>query len=1092
MGPLRLALLGGFQATVGSGPPLNVPTRKAQALLAYLAMQPGQASTREKLAALLWGDLDGDRARSNLRQTLFALRRSLSPAVPSYLLSEGEIVRLAPTEVDVSAFEKSASEGTPEALENAAVLCRGDLLDGFAISEAAFEEWLANERERLRAIAIQVLTRLLNQQATAGATSKAIQTALQLLARDPFQEIVHRTLMGLYAGQGRRAAALKQYQLCVDLLQRELGVEPEPETRSLYQAILQSRNVQRAGTPATDQPTIALPFLEEHGPDSGGASKYKIVGRDHELKYLRNALHEGWQSRGTTVALFGEAGIGKTCIVREIVREATERGGRILLGRCHESEQILPFGPWVDAVRRGGALNDPDAVGLDRTWRAELARLFPEAVDSVWEFPNKPADYLRLFEAMARLVDGLARQYPLLLVFEDMHWADEMSLRLLSFIGRRVPHWRSLVVFTARSEQVADVPALRQVMQELRSEQVVTEFNLSRLSRDDTKTLVRGIKHADAKGTTSAFADQVWIASEGNPFMIVESCRALQSGATTPTHHIPLPERIRHMLTDRLDRLGSASRSLVAVAAIIGRDFDFGVVQRATDLDETEAASAVEELVRRGVLRAAGERFQFVHDWMREVADAQVRPPIRTILHRKVGAALEGQHADEIEAHYAALGLHYEQGEVWQKAVVFLRHAGLQAATRTAHRDAANFFERALGALARLPKSRDKAELAIDIRFDLRNSCAPRGKLILSSLREAQAMAEGLSDKYRLARTLGYMTEQMFMVGDYQAAISTGERALALAKDCDDLAIKVTTSRHVARTYYALGEYPQATRRLQRLLKTLTGDLLQERFDSPPIASVSARMYLAWCLGDVGRFSDGLATAAEALAIAEAADHPLSIVNACLGLGLVHLEQGNVATAITALKRSLSVINEWDLATFFPVGASALGTALVTANRADEAIPLLEKAVSAADLEGRIESQSIRVGALANCYAHVGRRAEAIQLGLRAVALARGHQERAREARVLRLLGELHAQGQEARPSDSETYYRQGLALADELGMRPLAAHCHLGLATLLESMSPRRGDAEFHSSMANQLYRKMDMLGWLERNAKSYSHSRV
>ena len=1091
MGPLRLALLGGFQATIGSGPSLNVPTRKAQALLAYLSMQPGQASTREKLAGLLWGDLDSERARNNLRQTLFALRRSLSSAAPSYLFSDGEIVRLASTEVDVIAFEKCTSEGTPDALEKAATLCRGDLLDGFAISEVAFEEWLANERERLRAIAIQALTKLLTLQVKAGASSKAMQTALQLLARDPFQEIVHRTLMGLYAGQGRRAAALKQYQSCVDLLRRELGVEPEPETRSLYQAILQSRNVQRAGATATEPPTTPLPFLEEHSRASEGAPQYKIVGRDRELQRLRDALHEAWRSHGTTVALVGEAGIGKTRIVQDIVREATGRGGRVLVGRCYESEQILPFGPWVDAVRRGGIFNDGEVVGLDRTWRTELARLFPEAAVTGPEHPNEPADYLRLFEAMARLLDSLALQHPLLLVFEDMHWADEMSLRLLSFIGRRVLHWRSLIVLTARSEELADVPAFRQAMQELRGEHGVTELNLSRLSRNDTQALVRGMKHTDAKGTSLAHEDQVWRASEGNPFMAVESCRALQSGATTPTDHIPLPERIRHLLTDRLDRLGGTSRSLVAVAAIIGRDFDFGMLQCATNLDETEAASAVEELVRRGVLRAAGERFQFVHDWMREVADAQVRSPTRAILHRKVGAALEDLHADELEPHYAALGLHYEQGEAWRKAAVYLRRSGHQAATRTAHRDAVNFFERALSALARLPKSKETAELAIDIRFDLRNSRAPRGELMMSSLQEAQAMAEGLSDKHRLARTLGYMTEQMFMVGDYREAISTGERALALAKECGDLAIKVTTNRQVARTYYALGDYQQATRRLQRLLKSLTGDLLHERFDSPPIASVSARMYLAWCHGDLGRFADALATAEEALAIAEAADHPLSIVNACLGLGLVHLERGDVATAILTLERNLLIIHEWDLATFFPIGASAMGTALVMANRAAEAILLLERAVSAADSRGRIEGQSIRIGALANCYAHVGRGAEAIQLGLRALALARKHHERGREARVLRLLGELHMREQGQRRGEGETYYRQGLALAEELGMQPLTAHCHFGLANLLELLR-RSGDAQIHRSVATQLYRDMDMPCWLKRIEMPRSNSRV
>lgn len=744
MGQLRLTLLGGFRATVGEAPPLKVPTRKAQALLAYLAVQPGQASTREKLAGLLWGDLDIDRARSNLRQTLFAIRRGLTPATPPSLVSEGETVQLGPepVDVDVITLEQCARDGTPQALEKAATLCRGDFLDGFVVSEAPFEEWLTNERERLRAIAMQVLIKLLTYQEKVGATSEAVQTALQLLAHDPLQEMAHRALMEMYSRQGRRAAALKQYQSCVDLLQRELGVEPEPETRALYEAIIRRRNVQTAGAVAIEPPTTSPSILKEQSAASGAAHQNRIVGRDRELVRVRDALDEAWQSRGTIIALVGEAGIGKTRIVQEVMRETAERGGRVLLGRCYESEQILPFGPWVDAVRRGGVLNDREAVvGLDRAWRDELARLFPEAADAGPDRPSEPAEYLRLFEAMARLLAGLAVRQPLLLVLEDLHWADEMSLRLLSFIGRRVPQWRGLIVVTGRAEEMMDAPALRQAMQELRNEPGVAELTLSRLSRDDTQMLVRSLKHAGAKETPLPYADHVWSASEGNPFMIVESCRALQDRAPTLTDHIPLPDRIRHLLTDRLERLSSASRLLVAVAAIIGRDFDFAILQRAADLDENKAAAAVEELVRRGVLRAAGERFQFVHDWMREVADAQVGSPTRTIFHGKVGSALEELYANELEAHYAMLGFHYEHGASWKKAVLYLRRAGLQAATRTAHKEAVSFFERALAALARLPKSNDTAEVAIDIRFDLRNSRAPRGELMMSSLQEAQVMA---------------------------------------------------------------------------------------------------------------------------------------------------------------------------------------------------------------------------------------------------------------------------------------------------------------------------------------------------------------
>src|SRR5262245_1793014 len=242
MARLTLLLLGGFQARLGLDPPLLLPA-KAQALLAYLALRPGQTHPRDKLAALLWGATDDEHARSSLRHTLFDIRQTVRGVSPDPLLSVGKTVALRSDalDVDVRTFEQLIAEGTPAALEQAAALYQGDLLEGLSVDEPPFEEWLLAERERLRELALEALARQLAHQAKSQATERAIQTALRLLALDPLQEPVHRTLMRLYARQGRRSAALKQYQVCLGVLRRELRAEPEPETRRLYQDILQQR-----------------------------------------------------------------------------------------------------------------------------------------------------------------------------------------------------------------------------------------------------------------------------------------------------------------------------------------------------------------------------------------------------------------------------------------------------------------------------------------------------------------------------------------------------------------------------------------------------------------------------------------------------------------------------------------------------------------------------------------------------------------------------------------------------------------------------------------------------------------------------------
>jgi DNA-binding SARP family transcriptional activator len=211
--------------------------------LSYLALHPGHVYLRDKLVSLLWGDVGREQARHSLSQTLFTLRKALPPAAALVLLVDGETIGLDRTavDVDVVTFEELLVEGTPTALARAAALYRGELLEGFALGEETFEEWLRAERLRLSELAVGALTRLADHQVDAGASETAIQTASRLLEFDPSREETHRTLMRLYSRQGRVGAALRQYQSCVGVLRRELGTEPEPATQALYRQILPLR-----------------------------------------------------------------------------------------------------------------------------------------------------------------------------------------------------------------------------------------------------------------------------------------------------------------------------------------------------------------------------------------------------------------------------------------------------------------------------------------------------------------------------------------------------------------------------------------------------------------------------------------------------------------------------------------------------------------------------------------------------------------------------------------------------------------------------------------------------------------------------------
>lgn len=298
MPPLKLALLGGFQARVGDGPSLAFPTRKGQALLAYLALKRAQPQPRDKLASLLWGETGEEQSRNSLRQTLFNIRRTLADAAAS-LVIEGETLMLAPDVwVDALWFDQLAAEGTPAALEQAAALYTGDLLEGLSLREPPFEDWLLVERERLRERAFEVLARLLRHQAETGATEPAIHTAARLLALDPLQEAVHRMLMRLYLRQGRRGAAQRQYQACVEVVQRELSVEVEPETRQLFQEITHR--------PATDVMSDVPWFEEIRGPRETGRPSVLLV----EDERVTRTLLERFLSDGGYEVVVAENGAG--------------------------------------------------------------------------------------------------------------------------------------------------------------------------------------------------------------------------------------------------------------------------------------------------------------------------------------------------------------------------------------------------------------------------------------------------------------------------------------------------------------------------------------------------------------------------------------------------------------------------------------------------------------------------------------------------------------------------------------------------------------------------------------------------------------
>jgi tetratricopeptide (TPR) repeat protein len=451
----------------------------------------------------------------------------------------------------------------------------------------------------------------------------------------------------------------------------------------------------------------------------------------------------------------------------------------------------------------------------------------------------------------------------------------------------------------------------------------------------------------------------------------------------------------------------------------------------------------------------------------------------RRALHQAVGEAIEELYQDRLEEHYGELAHHFSQSETWDKALAYHRQAGIQAFARSSLREALAGFEQALAALHHLPEREETCEQAIDLRLEMRNVLIALGDFgrMFELLGEAEALAKTLEDPRRLGWVSAYLSPYFSNTGDQDHAIETGQRALAIATASGDFALEMMATFFLGLTSLALGHYQQQAQYHRRNVEALQGQWRHERFGEPGLPSVFCRAYLDWGLAELGAFVEGLVRGEEAIQIAETVDQPFTLSHAYLGVGLVHLRKGDLQPAIAVLEQSLGACQTGDIQLLLPWVASSLGYAYALSGRLAEALPLLERAVEQSAAMKLMNHHPLWMAYLGEAYLLAGLLEDASTLARRALALSRAHKEQGHEAYALRLLGEI-ATARDS-PTEGESYYRQALALADELGMRPLQAHCHRGLGSLYAKIGQRE-QARAEVVIAIELYKAMDMTFWL------------
>ena len=826
-----------------------------------------------------------------------------------------------------------------------------------------------------------------------------------------------------------------------------------------------------------------------------------LVGRERELATLRERFGEVKAGRGQVVGIAGEAGMGKSRLVLEFRRALAQAGEAVtwLEGHCISFGQASPFLPLIEQLRENFHIDEfdgePEIIakveqGMRRMGELEVYipairyLLSVDPGDAALAAMDGPARRRQLFAAIRALSVRGARLRPLVLVVEDLHWIDTSSEEFLNFMLDAVAGVPLLLLVTYR---IGYTPLFG-------SRSFYTTLTLHSFSEAETLAMaghVLGIAQFPAELQTALMEK-----AEGVPLFIEEVTKTLldlgvlqrePSGYRLVKNlsEVSVPDTIQGIIMARLDRLGDDGKRTVQLASVIGRQFLVRLLARVAGLSNRlegllRELQALEIIYEQGLLPEPA--YIFKHAVIQDVAYNSLLMQRRKALHQAVGEAIEELYQDRLEEHYAELVHHFSKGEVWDKALAYCRQAGERALERSAHREAVGYFEQALSALLYLPEQRDIREQAIDLRLALRTALRPLGDngRILAVLREAEALAATLDDPRRLGQVSTFLSAQFRMMGAYDQAIAAGQRAREFATATREVVLYALANQHLGIAYHDQGDYRQAIDCFGQIVMALEGVRQRERFGDL-LPAVIARAQLATCHAELGAFVEGLAFGEEGLRIAEAVEHSGSLMYAAWGVGLLWLRQGDLPRALPLLERAVGLCQEVDFPGYFPRIAAALGAAYALCGRVADTVPLLTQAVEQTMTPEWAGLQALCCLSLGETQVLAGRLEEAHTLAEHTLLLTRKHQERSHQAYALRLLGEIAARRDPPDVVQAEAFYRQALALTEELGMRPLQAHCHCGLSTLYARIGQRQ-QARAELSTAMELYRAMDMTFWLAR----------
>jgi class 3 adenylate cyclase/tetratricopeptide (TPR) repeat protein len=827
----------------------------------------------------------------------------------------------------------------------------------------------------------------------------------------------------------------------------------------------------------------------------------RFVGRDAELEQLRRAQQLAGDGHGQVAAAVGEAGVGKSRLVYEFTHSHRLHGWLVLESASVSYGKATSYLPVIDLLKGYFKIQDRDDLRqvrekvtgklltlnrtLEPTLPALLALLDVPADDASWQALDPGQRRQRTLDAVRRLLLREAREQPLLLVFEDLHWIDAETQALLDSLVESLGSARLLLLVNYRPDY----------QHPWGSKTSYSQLRLDALPIESAGELL-DVLLGDEPGLAPL---KQLLVKRGNPFFLEETVRTLvetkalagergRYRLTQPVQAVQIPPTVQAMLAARIDRLPPEDKRLLQVASVVGKDVPLVLLQAIAELPEEALRRGLDRLQAAEFLDETGLfpdlEYSFKHALTHEVTYGGLLQERRRELHARVVDAIERAHPDRLGEQIERLAHHALRGELRDKAVHYLRQAGAKAAARSALQDALVWLEQALGVLEALPESQSTLEQAFEIRLDLRPVLNLLGEIrpALERLRQAEILAERLNDDRRRGYVCALMTTVHSLLGELDEALVTGTRALEIAGRLGDLRLRIPTTTYLEQAHYYRGEYERVVELATDNLAALPADRVYEYYGLTAPPSVYDRYWLVMSLAQLGRFAEAAEQEAAALRLAEATHHAYTVAQAHLAEATLRLLKGDWANARSPIEHGVAAIRTGNVVILLPWAVAPLAWVHAQLGEASEALDRLkegEQLLERHAARGIVGPGGWAYHSLGRACLLLGRLDKARRLGDRAVESSPRHP--GFSAHALHLLGDIATHPDRFDAESGEAHYRQALALAEPRSMRPLVAHCHLGLGKLYRRTG-KREQAREHLATATTMYRDMDMTYWLEK----------